>query len=307
MTLRKGEFWSCSKCTLKNALTASTCKVCKTEKPTSDLTLPPLVRNPSPRHNGAAKKYSKNITKVNHSQKMNNRRPKPALIINADPSSSMIKAWQCTVCTFENTKSYIICDMCQKIRNDIRTTPPEEPTRLSQDELACKHWNYIVRYCKSKKQSYVDDSFPPCPNSLYYNPPEIKDAHTIKWKRLKDITVDDGPDCDLPWAVFRRPHPSDISQGVLGNCWLLSALAVLAEREDLITAVLITRDFCNQGVYQVRLCKDGNWTTVLVDDYFPCDKKGHLFYSQVSFRLFCGCVHRENSVYSPKENSCGSR
>ena len=129
----------------------------------------------------------------------------------------------------------------------------------------------------------MDDSFPPSPNSLYYNPSEVKDAHTVKWKRLRDITVDDGPDSELAWAVFRKPHPSDISQGVLGNCWLLSALAVLAEREDLIRAVLITRDFCPQGVYQVRLCKDGNWTTVLVDDYFPCDKKGHLFYSQVSY------------------------
>lgn len=52
------------------------------------------------------------------------------------------------------------------------------------------------------------------PTSLYYNPDENKDAFSIKWRRLKDIIVDD-KEIDVPWAVFRMPQPSDISQGKL--------------------------------------------------------------------------------------------
>lgn len=106
---------------------------------------------------------------------------------------------------------------------------------------------------------FVDDSFPPAPKSLYYNPATNIDGNpVVQWRRPHEINSDGG---FPPWTVFRTPLPSDICQGVLGNCWLLSALAVLAEREDLVREVLVTKEICPQGAYQVRLCKDGKWRT----------------------------------------------
>lgn len=56
MTLKKGEFWSCSKCTLKNSLNISSCKACKSEKTTLDVIT--RSKSPSPRH-GKSKRQSK--------------------------------------------------------------------------------------------------------------------------------------------------------------------------------------------------------------------------------------------------------
>lgn len=209
------------------------------------------------------------------------------------------KLWQCPACTYENSSASVVCEICSSHRGLVPTSEPSsiastpgdttstrmksklmENLRQMEESEARAKWERIGQYCKDNNQLFVDDSFPPAPRSLYYNPNTNSDSNpVVQWRRPHEINCDDGGSFP-PWAVFRTPLPSDICQGVLGNCWLLSALAVLAEREDLVKEVLVTKDICPQGAYQVRLCKDGKWITVLVDDLLPCDKRGHLVYSQ---------------------------
>lgn len=206
------------------------------------------------------------------------------------------KTWQCPACTYENSTASVVCDICSSHRRAVTEAPIIGPSirledsrhesklmenlRQQEESEALMKWQNIIQYCKENSEVFVDDSFPPAAKSLYYNPNSNSTSEinpVVQWRRPHEINCDGG---NFPWAVFRTPLPSDICQGVLGNCWLLSALAVLAEREDLVKKVLVTKDVCPQGAYQVRLCKDGRWITVLVDDLLPCDKRGHLVYSQ---------------------------
>ncbi|KAF2892192.1 hypothetical protein ILUMI_13981, partial [Ignelater luminosus] len=67
----------------------------------------------------------------------------------------------------------------------------------------------------------------------------------------------------------------------VGDCWLMSALSALIQRdEDIIKSLFITNQKSANGKYQIRLCKDGVWITVVIDDFLPC-KIGCLHYAEV--------------------------
>lgn len=66
-----------------------------------------------------------------------------------------------------------------------------------------------------------------------------------------------------------------------------SALSVLAENRKLLEHIFITKEYSNTGVYAMRLCKDGQWTDVIVDDRFPCIADGRLAFCKVSYLQVC--------------------
>ena len=71
-------------------------------------------------------------------------------------------------------------------------------------------------------------------------------------------------------------NPNDIEQGGLGDCYLLSALASIAEHPDRVTRLLYSKEVNGSGVYCVTMCITGIWEEIILDDQFPVttyDKK----------------------------------
>ncbi|RVE46808.1 hypothetical protein evm_008516 [Chilo suppressalis] len=285
-------YWSCSSCTLRNPLSANLCLACKT---------PPVPKHGVP---GSSTENQRAAAGRSPSPRKSSRHtpalPRRAARHKTPPPEPKPEAteWPCSECTYMNGACAASCDMCQSPRARLLPAAPAQPSldddepegsdgerqestpmeilRLREESHAWTQWQEVLAQCTASGEPYVDDSFPASSRSLYYNGSGESGAAT-RWLRPSQIHVD--ADHRMPWVVFRDPRPSDISQGVLGNCWLLSALAVLAERSSLVRGVVV-RGEPSVGAYQLRLCKDGRWLTVTVDDLLPANKKGHLVYSQ---------------------------
>jgi hypothetical protein len=63
---------------------------------------------------------------------------------------------------------------------------------------------------------------------------------------------------------------NDLLQGRVGDCWFLSALAVIAERPDLIWRLFPKLQLNSSGMILVNLFLDGYWKAVVMDDFLPC-------------------------------------
>lgn len=68
-------------------------------------------------------------------------------------------------------------------------------------------------------------------------------------------------------------NPSDIRQGSLGDCWLLSAFACLANYPGAIQRVFHNKTINQYGKYKFKLFSRPleKWIVVKIDDMIPCD------------------------------------
>ncbi len=258
--------WVCEICSYKNKPNTSVCTVCSYDK--DDIQNNNFYYNSTNSNIKPSNYYKNNKNKINGSNSTPTGVPTSS---RANTNSNVINS---------NMNTALSPSRSQRAKSIIKTY-------ANATTKAERIWNSIVRYCKDQNIKFVDDSFPPCNKSLFIDPNKKPESiaqlrgGSIKW--LSPEFIRTHPDeHGLKWTVYNDPKFSDIKQGLLGNCWLLSGLAVLIEQPEMLRKIIITKDYCSQGCYQVRLCHNGEWQTVIVDDLFPCDSNGSLIYSQAS-------------------------
>ena len=168
--------------------------------------------------------------------------------------------------------------IAKRQRETVKKIPKEvrrvEAPKTDERVQFLNYYNTIKNSCTNGR--WVDQDFPAAMSSLIGKGATHADTGKgVEFKRLKDIAKFSGNDV----AIFKdRIEPNDISQGELGDCYFLSALACLAEKEQRISDLFVTDEMNAAGVFGVIFCKNGVKEMVMVDDYFPC-KHGSPCYS----------------------------
>lgn len=157
----------------------------------------------------------------------------------------------------------------RRLRKHRMETHEEINQRMLSVELAVKE----ALLARGESQ-FTDQEFPPNDRSLFVDPdnPLLKLQVVSEWMRPTDIVREKQLD-SRPCLFSGAANPSDVCQGRLGDCWFLSAVAVLAEVSQ-VSKVIITPEYNDEGIYTVRFCIQGEWVPVVVDDWIPCESPG---------------------------------
>jgi hypothetical protein len=112
---------------------------------------------------------------------------------------------------------------------------------------------------------FVDPFFPPS-NCSFYGLTSVRLDYEIHWKRPESVL--EGEICLFPskFGVF------EFVEGKIDDRWLMVSICHLDEAR--LKRLFVTQTIQQSGLYELRLCKDREWTTVTIDDLIPCSPSG---------------------------------
>ncbi|KAF1759474.1 hypothetical protein GCK72_015941 [Caenorhabditis remanei] len=95
------------------------------------------------------------------------------------------------------------------------------------------------------------------------------------------------------WSVYDNAWPFHVTQGRLGDCWLVAAIMCLARRKDLLEHILPEKEYTRDcGIVQVRLFVDGKWEVIKIDYHIPQDDGRMRFLRNSTNQLWAALIEK---------------
>ncbi len=185
----------------------------------------------------------------------------------------------------------------RNLKNKISNKTENNFTKYNLNEYSYKPINYfslnLNKYYKNQfppnendKTPFIDNLFPPNNNSIF----GIKSQNNNSKKKSKYFNINPEEIIWLrpneifdnqPYSIFEHEIKlEDINQGKIGNCYFLSAISSLLKYPQMIYQLFKTLTIPKNNCYQIMMKINSEWKIIIIDDFFPCNKKNN-------FPIFC--------------------
>lgn len=125
-------------------------------------------------------------------------------------------------------------------------------------------YNKLFNEFNKKKTNFEDHFFKSDATSLFNTRKlSLIKAKKYVWKRIKDIYA------KSKLKLFTTIDPNNIVQKDLCNFYFGAAISSLAEKPHRISNLFNDQNYNEIGCYYVRICQDGVWRFIIIDDYIP--------------------------------------
>uniref|UniRef100_A0A914UYZ2 Calpain catalytic domain-containing protein n=1 Tax=Plectus sambesii TaxID=2011161 RepID=A0A914UYZ2_9BILA len=178
----------------------------------------------------------------------------------------------------------------------------------SDSHFRGQNYRKLKRQCEKTGTLFVDTEFPASNVSLFLD--ESRTSNIV-WKRPGEL-VDD------PQLFVEGASVNDVTQGILGNCWFVSACSALTHNSHLLKKVIPDpeeQEWSRKdkkryaGIFRFCFWRFGKWTDVIIDDLLPTRDDKLLFTrSKTSNEFWSALLEKAFAkVYGCYENLVGGQ
>jgi len=124
---------------------------------------------------------------------------------------------------------------------------------------------------------FKDDLFLTDFSSIFNNRknPKYPEWINIRWFRLSEAFPSILTEkINNKFIYFQDPGFSLTSQTFLQHKYLFAVFKTLENRPKILKRLFVDQKISRKGQYSVRICQDGVWKSVIIDDFVPCVKQG---------------------------------
>lgn len=155
----------------------------------------------------------------------------------------------------------------------------------------------IKRRCRERGTLFEDPEFPAI-DSKVFKKRVLPGGQSFEWLRPQELLDAQGSSEKAEFVVGGASR-LDINQGMLGDCWLLAAIASLTGEEKLMNKVIRldkydkfgSPGYC--GAFQFNIWQDGHWEEVIIDDRLPTYRKKLVFmHSKEKNEFWCALLEK---------------